>query len=127
MCSASCEFAGWLGWLMFLGLLAATLGWLNYRQYRRWRRLQRLQQYRAEQVRRFRLDRLRERRPRCVQIGALAETVEILDEPLTQHDDAIVRIKHNNGENVEVDYATLRRLMGCAAARRGSRRTYLIA
>jgi len=115
MCSASCEFARWLGWLMFLGLLAGTLGWLHYRQYRRWRRLQSLQRDRAEQVRRFQRNRLRGRRPRCVQIGALAETVEILDEPLTQHDDALVRIKHHNGENVEVDYATLWRPAAVAA------------
>lgn len=127
MCSAICELAGWLGWLVFLALAAGTLGWLNFSRYRRWRRLQALQRYRAEQVRRFQRDRLRERRPRCVQIGALAETVEILDEPLTQHDDAIVRIKHRNGENVNVDYATLRRLMRTAAAQRGSRRTSLTA
>ncbi|NIN82616.1 MAG: hypothetical protein GTO39_18995, partial [Pseudomonas stutzeri] len=45
----------------------------------------------------------------------LRETVEILDEPAIKHDGAIVRIKHRNGENVDIDYATLRRLMRSAS------------
>ena len=122
MCSTVCEISGWLGWLAFLCLVIVTLGWLKFCQYRDWRKHQQLQAYRRDQLRRFeRQNRLRERQPRRVQIGALRETVEILDEPAEQHDDAIVRIKHRNGENVDIDYATLRRLMRSAAMQRAAR------
>ena len=117
MCDAMCGFVGSLGLLVFLGLLASLLGWLQYRQFRSWRRRQVLHRHRIEQVRSFPRNRLSERRPRCVQIGRLRETVEILDEPATQHDDAVVRIKHSNGENVRIDYATLRELMRKAEPR----------
>lgn len=117
MCDAMCGFVGSLGLLVFLGLLASLLGWLQYCQFRSWRRRRILHRHRSEQVRSFPRNRLSERRLRCVQIGRLRETVEILDEPATQHDDAVVRIKHSNGENVKIDYATLRELMRKAEPR----------
>jgi hypothetical protein len=111
MCDAMCGFVGSLGLMVFLSLLAGLLAWLQYCRFRSWRQRRVLHQYRSEQVRSFPQNRLSERRPRCVQIGLLRETVEILDEPASQHDDAVVRIKHSNGENVKTDYATLRELM----------------
>ena len=114
MCDAGCELIGSLGLLVVLGMFAGLFGWLQVRQYCAWRRRQALRRYRSEQVRRFPRTRLTLRQPRRVQIGRLRETVEILDEPVTCHDDAVVRIKHGNGENVKIDYATLRRLMRSA-------------
>ncbi|MDH3712619.1 MAG: hypothetical protein OET44_02090 [Gammaproteobacteria bacterium] len=114
MCDAMCGFVGSLGLMIFLGIFLGLLGWLQYCQFRGWRRRRVLHRHRNEQVRSFPQNRLSARRPRCVQIGRLRETVEILDEPATQNDDAVVRIKHRNGENVKIDYATLRELMRSA-------------
>ncbi len=114
MCDLQCEIVGSLGLLAFLGLFAVLLGWLQYRRLRTWRRHQALRQHRNEQARSFPQNRLSARNTRCVQIGRMRETVEILDEPVTPRDDAVVRIKHRNGENVKIDYATLRSLMRSA-------------
>ena len=125
MCDAMCGFVGSLGLLILLGIFAALLGWLQYRRIRGWRRRQVLHQRRSEQARSFPENRLSARTTRRVQIGRLRETVEILDEPVTQCDDAVVRIKHRNGENVRIDYATLRELMRSAEGQ--CRRTHLLA
>ena len=111
MCDLQCEIIGSLSLLVFLGMFIGLLGWLQYRRIRTWRRRQALRRHRDEQALGFPQNRLSTRRTRCVQIGRLRETVEILDEPVTQRDDAVVRIKHRNGENVKIDYATLRSLM----------------
>jgi len=117
MCDAGCELIGSLGLLIFLGIFGGLFGWLQLSQYRAWRRRQALLRHRSEQVRCFAQNRLAQRQPRRVQIGRLRETVEILDEPASQQDDAVVRIKHRNGENVKIDYATLRQLMRSAEPR----------
>jgi len=46
-----------------------------------------------------------------VEIGNLREPVEILDEPRPSPSLRIGRIKHANGENVEIDFETLDKLM----------------
>ena len=46
-----------------------------------------------------------------VEIGNLREPVEILDEPRPSPSLRIGRIKHANGENVDIDFETLDMLM----------------
>ena len=59
---------------------------------------------------------------RIVEIGGLREPVEILDEPWPAPEERIGRIKHRNGENVEINFDTLQELMTVAReARRGTR------
>ncbi len=59
---------------------------------------------------------------RIVEIGSLREPVEILDEPCPAPEERIGRIKHGNGENVDISFDTLRELMAVAReARRGAR------
>ncbi len=62
---------------------------------------------------------------RYVEIGSLRETVEILDEPLPPPRARIGRIKHHNGENVQVEFSTLQALI--RRARRARRSAYLFA
>ncbi len=58
---------------------------------------------------------------RIVEIGSLREPVEILDEPWPAPEERIGRIKHGNGENVDISFDTLRELMAVAReARRGA-------
>ncbi len=57
---------------------------------------------------------------RIVEIGSLREPVEILDEPWPAPEERIGRIKHGNGENVDISFDTLRELMAVAReTRRG--------
>jgi len=49
--------------------------------------------------------------PRSVRIGSLREKVDVLEEPLAGWPGRIGRIKHRNGENVEIDFETLQALM----------------
>ncbi len=57
---------------------------------------------------------------RIVEIGGLREPVEILDEPWPAPEERIGRIKHGNGENVDISFDTLQELMAVAReARRG--------
>jgi hypothetical protein len=59
---------------------------------------------------------------RIVEIGILREPVEILDEPWPGPEERIGRIKHQNGENVAISFATLQELMAVAReARREAR------
>lgn len=59
---------------------------------------------------------------RIVEIGSLREPVEVIDEPLPAPEERTGRIKHQNGENVDISFDTLRELMAVArAARRESR------
>ncbi len=59
---------------------------------------------------------------RIVEIGSLREPVEILDEPFPAPEERIGRIKHQNGENVDISFDTLQELMAVARqARRGAR------
>ncbi len=59
---------------------------------------------------------------RIVEIGSLREPVEILDEPFPAPEEQIGRIKHQNGENVDISFDTLQELMAVAReARRGAR------
>jgi len=51
---------------------------------------------------------------RIVEIGILREAVEVLDEPWPTPDERIGRIKHRNGENVDISFDTLRDLMEVA-------------
>lgn len=53
-----------------------------------------------------------------VEIGNLREPVEILDEPRPAPSLRIGRIKHANGENVDIDFETLDKLMHQARAAR---------
>ena len=56
---------------------------------------------------------------RIVEIGSLRERVEILEEPRRSYSGPrlpptpgrIGRIKHSNGENADIDYETLQKLM----------------
>lgn len=57
---------------------------------------------------------------RIVEIGVLREPVEILDEPWPAPEERIGRIKHRNGENVDISFDTLQELMTVA---REARRT----
>lgn len=57
---------------------------------------------------------------RIVEIGVLREPVEILDEPWPAPEERIGRIKHRNGENVDINFDTLQELMTVA---REARRT----
>ncbi len=59
---------------------------------------------------------------RIVEIGSLREPVEILDEPCPAPEERIGRIKHGNGENVDISFDTLQELMAVAReVRRGAR------
>ena len=59
---------------------------------------------------------------RIVEIGGLREPVEVLDEPWPAPEERIGRIKHRNGENVDISFDTLQELMTVAReARRGAR------
>ena len=51
---------------------------------------------------------------RIVEIGVLREPVEILDEPWPAPERRIGRIKHGNGENVDISFETLQELMAVA-------------
>lgn len=51
---------------------------------------------------------------RIVEIGILREAVEILDEPCPPPEERIGRIKHANGENVDISFDTLQELMALA-------------
>ena len=51
---------------------------------------------------------------RIVEIGTLREAVEILDEPWPAPEEQIGRIKHHNGENVDISFDTLQELMEVA-------------
>ena len=58
---------------------------------------------------------------RIVEIGSLREPVEVLDEPRPAPEERVGRIKHQNGENVAIDFETLQELMEVARqARRGA-------
>lgn len=58
---------------------------------------------------------------RIVEIGSLREPVEVIDEPLPGPEERIGRIKHHNGENVDITFETLHELMEVAReARRES-------
>jgi hypothetical protein len=60
---------------------------------------------------------------RIVEIGSLREAVEILDEPWPAPEEQIGRIKHQNGENVDVSFDTLQDLMEVARETRRLERT----
>ncbi len=51
---------------------------------------------------------------RIVEIGSLREPVEVIDEPLPAPEDRIGRIRHHNGENVDITFETLQELMEVA-------------
>lgn len=51
---------------------------------------------------------------RIVEIGSLREPVEVLDEPRPAPEEHIGRIKHRNGENVDITFETLQELMAVA-------------
>ena len=57
---------------------------------------------------------------RIVEIGSLREPVEVLDEPAPHPERKIGRIKHGNGENVDIDYETLQELVETARESRHS-------
>jgi len=58
---------------------------------------------------------------RIVEIGCLREPVEVLDEPWPGPEERIGRIKHQNGENVDISFDTLQALMSVAReVRRGA-------
>ena len=58
---------------------------------------------------------------RIVEIGCLREPVEVLDEPWPGPEERIGRIKHRNGENVDISFDTLQELMNVAReVRRGA-------
>lgn len=59
---------------------------------------------------------------RIVEIGSLREPVEVLDEPWPEPEKRIGRIKHQNGENVDISFETLQELM--AVAREARRETH---
>lgn len=46
-----------------------------------------------------------------VEIGSLRERVEIIEAPVAPPHERVGRIRHANGENVDIDYATLVNLM----------------
>ena len=48
---------------------------------------------------------------RYVEIGRQRERVEVLEEPLPGPDGRVGRIKHSNGENVDIDFETLQALI----------------
>lgn len=60
---------------------------------------------------------------RIVEIGILREAVEILDEPCPPPEERIGRIKHGNGENVDISFDTLQELMALARQARRQTRT----
>lgn len=60
---------------------------------------------------------------RIVEIGILREPVEILDEPWPPPEERIGRIKHRNGENVDISFDTLQALMTLARQARREART----
>jgi hypothetical protein len=60
---------------------------------------------------------------RIVEIGTLREAVEILDEPWPAPEEQIGRIKHRNGENVDISFDTLQDLMEVARETRRRERT----
>ena len=60
---------------------------------------------------------------RIVEIGCLREAVEILDEPWPAPEEQIGRIKHLNGENVDINFDTLQDLMEVARETRRRERT----
>ena len=51
---------------------------------------------------------------RIVEIGSLREPVEVLDEPRPPPEERVGRIKHRNGENVDISFETLQELMALA-------------
>ena len=57
---------------------------------------------------------------RIVEIGVLREPVEILDEPWPAPEKRVGRIKHRNGENVDISFETLQELMAVAREARNS-------
>lgn len=57
---------------------------------------------------------------RIVEIGVLREPVEILEEPRPAPEERIGRIKHRNGENVDISFETLQELMAVAREARRS-------
>lgn len=58
---------------------------------------------------------------RIVEIGILREPVEVLDEPRPAPEERIGRIKHRNGENVDISFDTLQELMAVARDVRAGR------
>ena len=60
---------------------------------------------------------------RIVEIGILREAVEILNEPWPAPGEQIGRIKHQNGENVDISFDTLQDLMEVAREARRHERT----
>jgi len=59
---------------------------------------------------------------RIVEIGSLREPVEVVDEPWPAPEERIGRIRHQNGENVDITFETLQELMAVAReARQDSR------
>ena len=64
---------------------------------------------------------------RIVEIGGLREPVEVVDEPWPAPEERVGRIKHHNGENVDITFETLQDLMAVAReARRDSRALSLV-
>ena len=57
---------------------------------------------------------------RIVEIGVLREPVEVLDEPWPAPELRIGRIKHRNGENVDISFETLQELMALAREARSA-------
>jgi len=51
---------------------------------------------------------------RIVEIGSLREPVEVVDEPYPAPEERIGRIRHQNGENVDITFETLQELMAVA-------------
>lgn len=51
---------------------------------------------------------------RIVEIGSLREPVEVVDEPYPAPEERIGRIRHHNGENVDITFETLQELMAVA-------------
>ena len=56
--------------------------------------------------------------PTIVEIGSLREPVELVEAPRPPPRERLGRIRHANGENAEIDHATLERLTERARAAR---------
>lgn len=110
MCGEVCQFVGWSGWVVFLLMLLGALAWSRYCRLRDKRDQQRMEQGYEQQLRKYRVEQLRPRTTRVVEIGAMRERVEILEEPTPPPENRPGRIRHSNGESVIIDFATLQRL-----------------
>ena len=111
MCGEVCQITGWLGWLAFAAMLVGALVVTQWNEWRLKRRSREIDSAREAQVQRFRRRQLTAETPRKIEIGTLREVVEILDEPEPGPFARPGLIKHENGENAQIDYETLQLLI----------------